>query len=103
MAGVGTRGANERGEGGEDDGFSLKGRWSEWDADVVVTTRREVADIPLSFIKEGFLSTFAPLVPPFTLSLLCLVAAADVLFYALLSVRLSLYRHRRNAPLRIML
>lgn len=30
----------------------------EWDADVVVTTRREVADIPLSFIKEGFLSAF---------------------------------------------
>jgi len=45
------REARTRGEGGKDDGFSFKGRR--------VTTRREVADIPLSFIKEGFLSTFA--------------------------------------------
>lgn len=90
--------ARTRGEEAGDDGFSLKGCWSEWDADVVVTTRREVADIPLSFIKEGFHSTFAPLVPPFTLSLLCLVAAPQLMFFPTLFSfypSLSLYRHRR--------
>jgi len=76
----GVQARHERERRGWNDGFSLKGRWSEWDADVIVTARREAADIPLSFIKEGFLSAFAALVLPFTCSLLCLAAATSMFF-----------------------
>lgn len=100
VAMVRERGAQTRKEQGWNDGFSFKGCWSEWDADVVVTTRREVADIPLSFIKESFLSTFASL--SFFLSLRVALFSSrhrcsfpHTSFYLCLS--LSLYRHHRTA------
>lgn len=72
--------ASEEDEEGETMASRSKDAGSEWDANVVVTARREVADIPLSFIKEGFLSTFARRSFFLSRASLCLVAAAAMFF-----------------------